>query len=83
MMLVGAWHTQSNADCEILSLLSGTPYSEIEKQIAALVNFDDPPIWSVGRFRGVSSKIDAFFAVQAAVTPKDLHDILFAAEIVL
>jgi len=83
MMLVGAWHSQSSADCEILSLLAGTPYGEIEKQIAALRTFDDPPIWSVGSLRGVSSKIDAFFAVQSAVTPKDLDDFLFAAELVL
>jgi addiction module HigA family antidote len=83
MMLVGAWHTESNADCEILSLLSGPPYSEIERQIPELLKVDDSPVWSVGRFRGVSSKIDAFFAVQASVTPKDLDDFLFVAEIVL
>jgi hypothetical protein len=33
--------------------------------------------------RGVASKIDAFFAVQSAVTSKDLDDFFFAAEIVL
>ena len=83
MMLVGAWHTQSNADCEILSLFAHTTYSKVEEQITELLKFDDPPIWSVGRFRGVSSKIDAFFAVQAAVTQKDLDDFLFGAEVVL
>jgi hypothetical protein len=83
MMLVGAWHAQSNADCEILSFLAGTFYSEIEKQITVLLKFDDPPVWSVGRYRGVSSKKDAFFAVHASVTQKDLDDFLFAAEIVL
>ncbi len=83
MMLVGAWHTQSNADCEVLSLLAHTEYNEIEKQITELLKFDDSPIWSVGQFRGVSSKIDAFFAVQTAVTQKDLDDFLFVAEVVL
>jgi len=83
MMLVGAWHVQSNADCEILSLLAGTPYPDLERQIAVLRTFDDSPIWSVGQFRGVASKIDAFFAVHSAVTPKDLDDFLFAAEMVL
>jgi hypothetical protein len=78
MMLVGAWHVQSNADCEILSLLAGAPYPDLEKQIAVLRTFDDSPIWSVGQFRGVASKIDAFFAVQSAVTSKDLDDFLFA-----
>jgi addiction module HigA family antidote len=83
MMLVGAWHVQSNADCEILSLLAGTPYPDLEKQITVLLTFDDSPIWSVGQFRGVASKIDAFFSVQSAVTSKDLDDFLFAAEMVL
>jgi addiction module HigA family antidote len=83
MMLVGAWHAQSNSDCEILSILAGTPYPEIEKQVAVLRTFEDPPVWAVGQFRGVTSKIDAFFAVHTAVTPKDLDDFLFAAEMVL
>ena len=83
MMLVGAWHSQSKADCDILSFLAGMQYSEIEKQIAVLLTFDDPPIWSVGSVHGVSSKIDAFFAVRTHVTQKDLNDFLLAAEIVL
>lgn len=83
MMLVGVWHAQSNSDCEILSVLAGTPYPEIEKQVAVLRTFEDPPIWAVGQFRGVASKIDAFFAVHSAVTSKDLDDFFFAAEIVL
>jgi hypothetical protein len=83
MMLVGAWHTQSTADCEILSLLARTKYNEIETQITELLKFDDSPIWSVGRFRGVSSKIEAFFAVQTAVTQEDLDYFLFGAEFVL
>jgi addiction module HigA family antidote len=83
MMLVGAWHEKSNADREILSLLSGAPYSKIEEQLTELLKVDDPPVWSIGHFRGVSSKLDAFFAVQASVTTKDIEDFLVAAEIVL
>ncbi len=83
MMLVGAWHAQSPSDCEILSVLAGTPYPDIEKRVAALRTFEDAPVWAVGQFRGVTSKIDAFFAVQSSVTEKDLDDFLFAAEIVL
>jgi hypothetical protein len=83
IMLVGAWHTQSTGDCEIMHVLAGKPCDEIEKDVTELLKFDDPPIWSVGKFRGVASKIDAFFAVQAAVTPKDLKEFILAAEIVL
>jgi hypothetical protein len=83
MMLVGTWHTQSSGDSEIMCLLAGKPCDEIEKDVTALLKFDDPPIWSVAKFRGVSSKIDAFFAVQGSVTQKDIENLLFAAEMVL
>ena len=83
IMFVGAWHTQSTGDCEIMRVLAGKSCDEIETDITELLKFDDPPVWSAGRFRGVASKIDAFFAVQAAVTPKDLKDFFLAAEIVL
>ena len=83
IMFVGALHTQSKGDCEIMRVLAGKTCDEIELDITELLKFDDPPVWSVGKFRGVASKIDAFFAVQAAVTPKDLSDFILAAEIVL
>lgn len=83
MMLVGAWHAHSKADCEILSFLAGMPYADVEKHIAAMRKFDDCPIWSLGQYRGLVSKIDAFFAVHSAVTQKDLDEFFFAAEIVL
>jgi addiction module HigA family antidote len=83
IMLVGSWHTQSKGDCEIMRVLAGKPSEEIEKDVTDLLKFDDPPVWSEGKFRGVTSKIDAFFAVQAAVTRPDLEDLLLVAEIVL
>jgi addiction module HigA family antidote len=83
MMLVGAWHAYSNADRDIVSLLAGCPYPQIEDQIAELLTFDDPPVWSVGQYRGVTSKIDACFAVHAIITAKHLDDLFFAAELVL
>jgi addiction module HigA family antidote len=83
MMLVGAWHTQSRGDSEIMSFLAGKSCDDVEEDVTELLKFDDPPIWSVGKFRGVASKIDAFFAVQAGVTQKDLEEFFFVAEIVL
>ena len=74
MLLVGAWHVQSNADCEILSLLSGTPYPDLEEQIAVLRTFDDSPIWSVGQFRGVASKkVSAIRSKHASVSRLLIH----------
>ncbi len=83
MMLVGAWHSQSSGDREILSFLAGVEYDDLERQMTGLLRFDDPPVWSVGKFRGVASKIDSFFAVHAAVTRRDLDDFFLAAQVVL
>jgi addiction module HigA family antidote len=80
IMLVGAWHAQSKGDCEVMCFLAG---EDIEQDVTELLKFDDPPVWSVGKFRGVASKIDAFFAVQASVNQKDLENFFLVAEIVL
>jgi len=83
IMLVGAWQTRSKGDCEIMRVLARKPCDEIEKDVTELLKFDDPPVWSAGSFRGVASKIDAFFAVQSAVTRRDVEDFILAAEVVL
>lgn len=80
VMLVGTWNAQSKGDSEIMSYLAG---DEIEQDVTQLLQFEDPPVWSVGKFRGVTSKIDAFFAVHASVTQTDLENFFFIAEIVL
>jgi hypothetical protein len=83
MALTGAWHAGSQADCEIVSLIADRPYAEVEDSIARLLPFDDPPLWSVGKYRGVASKIDALFAVRKSITQQDLDNFVLAAEYVL
>ena len=83
MTLVGAWHAKSNADCEVVSTLADRPYKETEEDIARLRLFDDCPVWSIGEYRGVASKIDALFACKHYVTKKNLDDFFFLAEYVL
>ena len=83
LALVGAWHTKSRADCEVLSALAERPYAEVEETIARLLQFDDPPVWSAGQYRGVTSKVDALFAVNRFITAKHLSDFLLLAEYVL
>ena len=83
MTLVGAWHAKSNADREVVSTLSDRPYQENEEAIVCLLQFDDCPVWSVGEYRGVASKIDALFALNKYVTEKSLDNFFFLAEYVL
>lgn len=79
--LVGAWHVASKADGEIVEFLASG--HDTERDISALVQLDDAPVWSIGNYRGVASKIDALFAVAPYVVREDLENFLFVAECVL
>jgi addiction module HigA family antidote len=83
MALIGAWHAEPEADREIVSYLADRKYEVIEDDIARLLRFDDSPVWSAGRYRGVASKIDALFAIARMVTSPDLDRFFDAAEYVL
>ena len=83
MALVGAWHDKSHADREILSFRGNGGYERIEEDIARLLRLDDAPVWSIGQYRGVASKIDALFAIGGYVTGQDLDDFFLLAEYVL
>ena len=83
MALIGAWHAEPEADREIVSYVADRQYETIEDDVARLVRYDDSPVWSAGRYRGVASKIDALFAIARMVTPADLERFLDAAEYVL
>ena len=83
MALIGAWNATSKADCEILAILAEKPYQDIEKSIARLLQVDDSPVWSVGHYRGVASRIDALFAVDKHAIKEDLDKFFRLAEDVL
>ena len=83
-MFVGAWNSQNETDKAGLSLLAGDrPYDELEKECQSLAQLNDTPIWSVGIYRGVISKIDLLFAIALAVTPDDLNRYFSMARMVL
>lgn len=68
LALIGAWHVDSEADCEIVSVVAGREYEAIEEDIMRLLQLDDSPIWAVRHHRGVVSKIDAIFGVERLIT---------------
>ncbi len=83
MALIGAWHAEPEADREIVSYVADQKYEAIEDNVARLLRYDDSPVWSAGRYRGVASKIDALFATARMVTPAELDRFFVAAEYVL
>ena len=83
MALLGAWHSSSLADREIISVLSDCTYERVEREVVSLLRFDDCPVWSFKSYYGVSSKIDALFAVSSQVTKPDIIAFFWIAEYVL
>jgi addiction module HigA family antidote len=83
-LFAGAWHSANDADRLALSLLAGDkPYGELEKEIQTLALLNDAPVWSIGAYRGVISKIDLLYAIADVVTADDLKHYFQMAEIVL
>ena len=71
--MLGAWNSESPADRTIVSSLSGVEnYDDVEDAVAELARDDDPLVWSIGDYRGVSSRIDALFATADYVTKRTL-----------
>lgn len=83
MVLIGSWHAEPKADQKIISGVANRTYEAVEADLASLLKYDDSPVWSAGRYRGVVSKIDALFAVARIITPADLYRFFDAAESVL
>ena len=83
-LFVGAWNSQNETDKLGLSLLAGSrSYDELEKDCQSLAQLNDAPIWSVGTYRGVISKIDLLYAIAGAVTSADLQHYFSLARMVL
>ena len=83
LVFVGAWDSSTEADRDILHCLSEISHEDTERRIAELQARDEPPVWSIGHFRGIGSKVDALYAIHRNFTRKDLENFLCAAEIVL
>lgn len=83
-LFVGAWNSANETDREALSLLSNElPYEALEKDCHILAQLDDAPIWTIGTYRGVISKIDLLFAIAGSITANDLDRYFFVARMVL
>jgi len=83
-VMVGAWHNASQADREIVRILAKTTENiQLEDNLAALLNLEDPPLWSIGEYRGVVSRIDALFGIAGFITKSDLENFFLVAEYVL
>lgn len=83
-LLAGAWNTKNEADCIIIAQLVGVAdYSLAERKFTELLNLHSSPVWAVGGFRGVVSKIDALYAIAGWITGDDIKRFFEVADLVL
>ena len=83
MMLAGAWVTSNDADRYLIGELAGCDYNRLEGNFARLLNLEDSPVWSVGGFHGVVSKVDALYGVSRWMSVGAIDRFIDVAEVVL
>ncbi len=82
--LAGTWSAKNTSDQAIVACLADTTnYAEIEQSLNQLLMLDDAPVWSVGQYRGVISKIDSLYAIASSITAQDLNRFFDCCELVL
>lgn len=83
-LFMGVWNSANETDKEILVRLAmSDPYETLERKCQFLTGLDDPPLWSIGTYRGVISKIDLLFAINPMITTEDLKRYFDTARLVL
>ena len=83
-LFIGAWNSTNPTDQAALALLADVEsYDTVEKECQRLARLNDAPLWSVGTYRGVVSKIDLLFAVAGSITTQDLKRYFEMAKMVL
>lgn len=83
LTLVGAWDAQNSADQSALQLLADVSLETLDRRVDELLSLNDSPVWSIGGYRGVISKMDSLFAIADAISTADLNRFLGVARIVL
>jgi addiction module HigA family antidote len=70
----GTWDATKASDRDVLTLLANeSSYDVLEERCQALAQLNDPPMWSIGHYRGATSKIDLLFAAAPVITEADLN----------
>ena len=82
--LIGGWHRGSLSDREVLKVMvDEADYEAVESAVDDLLRLEDSPVWRVGEYRGVASKMDAMFAVGRYISDEQIDSFFWLAEYVL
>lgn len=83
-LFAGAWKAGNAADEAMLDALAGdVGFGELERRLNELLPLESAPVWRVGSFRGLVSKIDVLFAIKDVILEADLERFFDVAALVL
>ncbi|WP_337180303.1 hypothetical protein [Sphingopyxis granuli] len=83
-LFAGAWKAGNSADEAMLDALAAyIGFGELERRLNDLLPLESTPVWRVGSFRGVVSKIDILFAIKDVILEADLERFFDVASLVL
>ena len=83
ILFAGAWCSTNPNDRAILELLAEKDYASLEKEVHTLGRLDDAPVWTVGTYRGVISKLDLLLAIGSSISAPELERYFSVARYVL
>ena len=85
--LIGSWCADVAADRQVIQQIydskSSDGYNNFERQILQAVGAENAPMWSVGSYRGVTSKIDLLFIISSTITGEQLDNFFLVAKCIL
>ena len=83
MALTGAWSVNNSADVSVLQELAQCDTRMFDRAFGTLLNVDESPVWAVGEYRGVVSKLDILYAISRWLPANLLQKFLNVARTVL
>ena len=83
MALAGVWKSNNEADNILIQELAKLDSAELVRDFKQLLEVEDSPVWSVGEYRGVTSKLDVLYGLTHSLTENVFDRFLVVAEIVL
>ena len=83
-IFVGAWDATRPDDQDVLlCFFDYKKYQRVEEIFAKIHKMEQSPLWCIGKYRGITSKLDSLFLIKDLVTIDNLDDFFIVATCVL
>ena len=83
MALVGTWLNNNSADCSLIQSIAQCDAQDLDRHFTAVLDIDESPVWGIGEYRGVVSKLDVLYGVARHLRPALFKRFLVIAKLVL